>query len=78
MTENAPAMLGSELECDNFDNGPKIVDVLSGDAGANEFYRGIAEAKSITEQVIYFKRSVQILRCDVVTYFICSFIFKYS
>lgn len=51
MTENAPAMLGSELECDNSDNGPKIVDVLSGDAGASEFYRGIADAKNISEQV---------------------------
>ena len=50
MNENAPAMLGSELESDN-SNGPKIVDVLSGDAGASEFYKGIAEAETTTEQV---------------------------
>lgn len=65
MTENAPAMLGSELECDNSDNGPKIVDVLSGDAGASEFYRGIAEVKNISEQVKCFKSNFQMLCCHI-------------
>lgn len=35
---NASASLGSEAEIDDF-NGPKIVDVVSGVAGASEFFQ---------------------------------------